>query len=247
MTMTSQIYIEATGTDPAVAARAAVGRVQQELLRTVRAQAALLELELGHDVREQASARLAGFCAGEVRVYLRACDQALYAAGAGAGETRLLVRALRVTASLLDAQIEAVCEAEEPVALCAAAEAAEALLAAHLAIEHDVLLPGLAALPGVDLPALVADVQVLRAGGALDAPQVVDVREIPQGQRHPRVFARFARLAAGEGFTLVNNHDPKPLRREFEAAFPDAFTWDYLESGPQRWQVRIGRAAARDV
>jgi len=247
MTMTSQIFIEATGTDPAVAARAAVGRVQQELLRTVRAQAALLELELGHDAREQASARLAGFCAGEVRGYLRACDQALYAAGAGAGETRLLVRALRVTAALLDAQIEAVCEAEEPVALCAAAEAAEALLAAHLAIEHDVLLPGLAALPGVDLPALVADVQALRAGGALDAPQVVDVREIPHGQRHPRIFARFARLAAGEGFTLVNNHDPKPLRREFEAAFPDAFTWDYLESGPQRWQVRIGRAAARDV
>jgi uncharacterized protein (DUF2249 family) len=243
MTMTSQIYIEATGTDPAVAARAAVGRAQQELLRTVRAQAALLELELGHDAREQAAAHLVGFCAQTVRGYLRACDQALYAAGAGAAETRLLVRALRVTAGLVDGQIDALSEAEEPATLRSAAEALEAVLAAHLSVEHDVLLPGLAALPGVELPMLVADVEVLRAGGLLDTPEVVDVREIPHGQRHPQIFARFARLTPGEGFTLVNNHDPKPLRREFEAAFPGGFTWDYLESGPQRWQVRVGRQA----
>jgi uncharacterized protein (DUF2249 family) len=247
MTMTSQIFIEATETDPAVAAQASVGRAQQELLRTVRAQVALLELELGHDAREQAASRLVGFCAGSVRGYLRACDQALYAAGAGATETRLLVRALRVTAGLVDGQIDALSEAEEPVALCAAAEALKAVLAAHLAIEHDVLLPGLAGQPGVELPTLVADVEVLRAGGQLDTPEVMDVREIPHEQRHPQIFARFARLTPGEGFTLVNNHDPKPLRREFEATFPDGFTWDYLEQGPERWQVRIAREAERAV
>jgi uncharacterized protein (DUF2249 family) len=72
---------------------------------------------------------------------------------------------------------------------------------------------------------------------------VVDVREVALEKRHPLVFAYFARLAPGEGFTLVNNHDPKPLRREFQAAYPGSFTWDYLESGPERWQVRIGREA----
>ena len=45
----------------------------------------------------------------------------------------------------------------------------------------------------------------------------------------------------GESFVLVNNHDPKPLRREFQAAYPDRFGWDYLEAGPERWRVRIGR------
>ncbi|WP_396795916.1 DUF2249 domain-containing protein [Microbispora sp. H13382] len=40
----------------------------------------------------------------------------------------------------------------------------------------------------------------------------MDVREIPHGQRHPRIFARYAHLAPGEAFILVNNHDPKPLR-----------------------------------
>lgn len=32
------------------------------------------------------------------------------------------------------------------------------------------------------------------------------------------------------------------LRREFEAAYPGVFTWNYLESGPELWRVRIGRA-----
>ncbi|MFF4764517.1 DUF2249 domain-containing protein [Streptomyces sp. NPDC001292] len=65
----------------------------------------------------------------------------------------------------------------------------------------------------------------------------------PQRGRHPRIFARFAHLGPGEAFTLVNNHEPKPLRREFEAAHPGVFTWDHLESGPSRRQVRIGRRA----
>lgn len=243
MTMTSQIYIEATESDPVAAAQAAIGRVQRELLRTVRAQAGLLELELSHDARAQAATHLLVFAAGNVRGYLRAVDEALYAPAAGAAETRLLVRALRVTAGLLDTQIEALSRAEEPAALCSAGQALEAVLSAHLAIEHDVLLPGLAALPGVELPVLVADIAVLQAGGELARPETVDVRGIPNGQRHPRIFARFSRLAPGEGFTLVNSHDPKPLRREFEATFPDSFTWDYLESGPERWQVRVGRKA----
>jgi len=66
-------------------------------------------------------------------------------------------------------------------------------------------------------------------------------REIPQGRRHPRIFGIYARLTPGESFVLVNNHDPKPLRREFQAAYPDRFGWDYLEAGPERWRVRIGR------
>ena len=88
---------------------------------------------------------------------------------------------------------------------------------------------------------LVEDVDTLLAGGALNAPEVVDVRGIPRGRRHPRIFGVYGRLAPGESFVLVNNHDPKPLRREFQATYPDRFGWDYLEAGPERWRVRIGR------
>ena len=88
---------------------------------------------------------------------------------------------------------------------------------------------------------LVDDLDTLLAGCALNAPEVLDVREIPQGRRHPRIFGIYARLTPGESFVLVNNHDPKPLRREFQATYPDQFAWDYLEVGPKRWRVRIGR------
>ena len=43
---------------------------------------------------------------------------------------------------------------------------------------------------------------------------------------------------------LINDHDPKPLRYQFEAQYPGEFTWDYLQTGPKAWRVRIGRAAA---
>jgi hypothetical protein len=38
--------------------------------------------------------------------------------------------------------------------------------------------------------------------------------------------------APGQGFTLINNHDPEPLCREFDAAHPGDFSWDYLQAGP---------------
>jgi uncharacterized protein (DUF2249 family) len=42
---------------------------------------------------------------------------------------------------------------------------------------------------------------------------------------------------------LVNDHDPKPLRYQFEARHVGEFTSDYLESGPKVLRVRIGRPA----
>ncbi|HEY9524045.1 MAG TPA: DUF2249 domain-containing protein, partial [Thermopolyspora sp.] len=125
-----------------------------------------------------------------------------------------------------------------------AGRATEGALAVQVAIIETVLLPALVALPGADLPTLVEDLTTVLGGGRLDNPAVIDVREIPHGKRHPRIFARYARLSPGEAFTLVNSHDPKPLRREFESAHPGAFTWDYVESGPDLWQIRIGRPVA---
>lgn len=70
---------------------------------------------------------------------------------------------------------------------------------------------------------------------------VLDVREIVPRERHPRIFDTFAGLAPGGSFELVNDHDPRPLRYQFEAELPGTFTWDYLEQGPETWRVRIGR------
>ena len=83
---------------------------------------------------------------------------------------------------------------------------------------------------------------VLDPDGTEDAAEI-DAQAIPARERHPRIFARFARLSPGELFVLVNSHDPRPLRSQFEDLHADAFTWGYLESGPEAWRVRIGRLA----
>lgn len=72
----------------------------------------------------------------------------------------------------------------------------------------------------------------------------VDVRAIAPRERHPLIFGTFDRLAAGEALLLVNDHDPKPLFYQFQAESKGQFTWDYLESGPDVWQVKIGKPAA---
>ena len=70
----------------------------------------------------------------------------------------------------------------------------------------------------------------------------LDVRDLVPARRHEAIFAAYEELAPGAGFVLVNDHDPKPLRYQFEAEHTGQFTWDYLEAGPRTWRVRIGRA-----
>jgi uncharacterized protein (DUF2249 family) len=69
----------------------------------------------------------------------------------------------------------------------------------------------------------------------------LDIRPIPPAQRHPLIFDQFERLAPGEAFVLINDHDPKPLYYQFQAERGGTFGWEYLESGPQSWKVRISR------
>jgi len=73
---------------------------------------------------------------------------------------------------------------------------------------------------------------------------VIDVRTIVPRERHPLIFQTFDGLADGEAFLLVNDHEPKPLYYQFLHERADQFTWDYLEEGPEVWQVRIGKTAA---
>ncbi|MEF9907806.1 DUF2249 domain-containing protein [Streptomyces sp. P9-A2] len=178
---------------------------------------------------------------GEIRRHLTASAETLHAAAAHAPETRLLVSALSIARSALDRHIDALDAAGDSASAAAAAQRVEAVLSVHRTVEEDILLPVLAALPGGVLPPLVADYETLLRGGSLDTSAVIDVRPIPREQRHPLVFARYARLTPGGTFTLVNNHDPKPLHKQFEAAHPGAYTWDYVEQGPAKWQILIGR------
>jgi uncharacterized protein (DUF2249 family) len=71
----------------------------------------------------------------------------------------------------------------------------------------------------------------------------VDVRSITPRDRHPVIFSTFWGLMPGQAMELVNDHDPVPLHRQFDAEMPARFDWDYLESGPTLWRVRITKRA----
>lgn len=76
---------------------------------------------------------------------------------------------------------------------------------------------------------------------AQNVKSTVDVRNIVPRERHPLIFNTFSALQPGEALLLVNDHDPKPLYYQFQAEYAGTFDWNYLEEGPDRWQVRIGR------
>jgi len=70
---------------------------------------------------------------------------------------------------------------------------------------------------------------------------ILDVRSEPPARRHSLIFDTYDALGSGEAFVLVNDHDPKPLWYQFEAEHKGAYSWDYLEQGPEVWRVRVGR------
>jgi uncharacterized protein (DUF2249 family) len=72
-------------------------------------------------------------------------------------------------------------------------------------------------------------------------PIELDVRIIPPREKHPTIFQTFETLEPGESFILVNDHDPFPLRYQFQAEREGQFEWEYLEEGPTVWRVRIGK------
>ncbi|MDX3191665.1 DUF2249 domain-containing protein [Streptomyces sp. MN03-5084-2B] len=241
----ASIHIQGTGDDPAVRAAAWLTGTIDTLLAEARSKSALLtELSLEPADRQAAQASLQEFCADRILRHLSAADQALYAPAAGAGPTRLLVTALRIQHRIIAHDISDLGTASTADQARAAARSLVTMLESCLEIHKSVLLPALAELPGADLPSLTQDMGTLLEGKHLEKPDELDVREIPHGRRHPRIFGTYARLGEGESFVLVNNHDPKPLRREFDTAFPGQYAWDYLEQGPARWRVRIGRATA---
>jgi uncharacterized protein (DUF2249 family) len=69
--------------------------------------------------------------------------------------------------------------------------------------------------------------------------RVMDVRLIPCSIKHGMIIRTWLELAVGEYFILLNDHDPVPLRYQFAAEWPDAFSWEHLVKGPAEFRVKI--------
>ena len=77
------------------------------------------------------------------------------------------------------------------------------------------------------------------------ATRTIDLPSIAPRERHALIFACFDALQPGQALELVNDHDPQPLRVQFEDRAFGQYDWRYLESGPASWRVRIGKIAAK--
>ena len=72
---------------------------------------------------------------------------------------------------------------------------------------------------------------------------MLDIREVPPRDRHPRIFSFFDSLGVDGGFVLVNDHEPKPLLYQFQNERRGQFEWSPLEEGPEVWRILISRRA----
>lgn len=74
----------------------------------------------------------------------------------------------------------------------------------------------------------------------------IDVRQLAPRERHPRIFGLWETLEDGGSLLLVNDHDPLPLYYQFAVENAGGFRWEYLEQGPEVWQVRIAKGVFED-
>jgi len=69
----------------------------------------------------------------------------------------------------------------------------------------------------------------------------LDLRPLPPRERHAKIFQTWNRLESGETMKIINDHDPKPLRYQFEAEQNGKFQWQYEQEGPVDWIFNIKR------
>jgi uncharacterized protein (DUF2249 family) len=71
--------------------------------------------------------------------------------------------------------------------------------------------------------------------------RTLDVRPIPTWERHGRIFSAFADLRDHASLTIVTDHEPRPLRLQFEERHPNEFVWEQRNTGIGRWEVHLRR------
>ncbi|HEX6074355.1 MAG TPA: DUF2249 domain-containing protein [Micromonosporaceae bacterium] len=87
------------------------------------------------------------------------------------------------------------------------------------------------------------------AGVTAEAPVLsidprIDVRQVPHGERHAKVLTALDAVPVEGALVLVAPHAPRPLLNQIQDLYPGQFGVEWLQSGPEVWQVRLQRAAS---
>lgn len=70
----------------------------------------------------------------------------------------------------------------------------------------------------------------------------LDVRPVEPKHRYEQIMGAYESLAVGESLELVVDHDPQCMYYTLRATRgDDAFSFEYLEQGPETWRVIVAR------
>jgi regulator of cell morphogenesis and NO signaling len=82
--------------------------------------------------------------------------------------------------------------------------------------------------------------------GAKEGEPIVDVPSLEPRLKHATIFEVFDTLQAGESMIIHNDHDPKPVYYQLKSERGDIFTWEYLQQGPEWWDIRVAKRAVEN-
>jgi uncharacterized protein (DUF2249 family) len=85
---------------------------------------------------------------------------------------------------------------------------------------------------------------VVAAAPVLCVDTRLDVRDVPHSRRHALVLSTVDALPPGHAVVLVAGHAPRPVLAEIDDRFGAQVQTQWLQSGPEVWQVRLERIAA---
>jgi uncharacterized protein (DUF2249 family) len=73
----------------------------------------------------------------------------------------------------------------------------------------------------------------------------VDVRPIEPKHRYDVIMGAYEALDVGQSMDLTVDHDPQCMYYTLRATRgDDAFTFEYIEQGPETWRVTVTRLLA---
>ncbi|GAB2957956.1 hypothetical protein GCM10027280_53400 [Micromonospora polyrhachis] len=209
----------------------------------------------------------------ELLPHAAAEEAAMYPLAAKYDLGKLLVAGMLAEHVAITALVRELEAATQPVTAAAAGRALAALLAVHLVKENDLVVPLLVDAEDVSLAEVLDGMHDLLgsaahggggggggcggacgcggdAANAADATPAVlsidprlDVRDLPHGQRHAQVLAALDALPAGGALVLIAPHAPRPLLAEVGQRYGDQMATEWLQTGPDVWQVRLERVS----
>lgn len=227
------------------------------LIRVDKLTAAVSDTVSGGGDSGVARDALVEFCRTELRPHALAEESTLYVAAAAIPRMQLLIQAMTADHAAMLELVGALAESTEPGQIASLSGSLRSLVPLHMAKENELVLPGLAADPGVSLASLVEGLhdivgaaQPADGGGSGcgcncaedEGTPELDVRLIPHAIRHATIFGALEAIPAGGGLILVADHEPVPLLHQIGQRWPGQITVSYEESGPETWRLRLARA-----